>query len=214
MLFAEKIDTGIDPDPRELEHARALGGYHELIQCYGASIPKPDASYRTIFSNSVLEHIPEVKPVLKEAYRLLASGGRFYFTVPSPNFERFTVINLMLEALGMRTLSRSFRRFFNRFWAHYHTYPLEGWVALAKEAGFDLIEAYTYDPARTCLLNTMLTPFALPSKLVKGATNRWFLFPGLRRLLAGPISILAAPLLRGGEHAENGGLVFVALRKP
>jgi hypothetical protein len=50
--------------------------------------------------------------------------------------------------------------------------------------------------------------------MVKALTNRWFLLPGLRRMMAGPISVLAAPLLRGGERAEDGGLVFVALRKP
>ena len=129
ILFAEKLDTGIDPDPHELERARALGAYHELIQCHGASVPKSDGTYRTIFSNSVLEHIPDLAPVRKEAHRLPASGRRFFFTVPSPNFERFTAINLMLEALGLMALSRRFRAFFNRFWMHYHAYPLEAWVA-------------------------------------------------------------------------------------
>ena len=192
ILFAEKLDTGIDPDPHERARARALGAYHELIQCHGASVPKPDGTYRAIFSNSVLEHIPDLAPVRKEAHRLLAPGGRFFFTVPSPNFERFTAINLMLEALGLMALSRRFRAFFNRFWMHYHTYPLEAWVALAKEAGFEVIEACTYDPKRICLFNAALTPFALPSKVVKAMTNRWFLLPGLRRMMAGPISVLAA----------------------
>src|SRR2546428_6343193 len=88
VLFAEKIDTGIDPNERELERAAELGAYVELIACRGDAIPKPDWAYRTIFSNSVLEHIPDLRPVLKEAHRLLMPGGRFYFTVPSPNFER------------------------------------------------------------------------------------------------------------------------------
>jgi SAM-dependent methyltransferase len=188
ILFAEKLDTGIDPDPHELERARALGAYHELIQCHGASVPKSDGTYRTIFSNSV----PDLALVRKEAHRLLASGRRFFFTVPSPNFERFTAINLMLDALGLMALSRRFRAFFNRFWMHYHAYPLEAWVALAKEAGFEVIEACTYDPKRICLFNAALTPFALPSKVVKAMTNRWFLLPGLRRMMAGPISVLAA----------------------
>src|SRR5687768_14968956 len=71
MLFAEKIDTGIDPDGRELDRARALGAYRELIQCRGHAIPKPDGTYRTILSNSVLEHIPDLDSVLMEAHRLL-----------------------------------------------------------------------------------------------------------------------------------------------
>src|SRR5690349_18526514 len=49
-LFAEPIDTGIDPDERELRKAEETGAYRELIRCTGSAIPKPDASYKTIFS--------------------------------------------------------------------------------------------------------------------------------------------------------------------
>lgn len=214
ILFAERIDTGIDPDPGELQRARELGGYGELIECQGAGIPKPDGTYHTVFSNSVLEHIPDVMPVFREAHRLLAPGGKFYFTVPSADFERYTWINLALEILGLTAQSLAFRKFFNRFWRHYHAYDVPGWTGLAQAAGFDVVEAFTYDPARTCLLNTALTPFALPSKFVKNAFNRWHLVPAFRKLVAAPLAVLAAPWLRGGEKAPRGGLVFVSLRKP
>jgi SAM-dependent methyltransferase len=214
VLFAEKIDTGIDPDQRELERARALDAYAELIACRGDSIPKPDGAYRTIFANSVLEHIPDLVPVLKETYRVLAPGGGFYLTVPSADFERFTVINLALEALGLKAQSARFRKFFNAFWSHHHAYSVDGWAALCRDAGFEVVEAYTFAPMRTCLLNTVLTPFALPAKLLKRATNRWTLFPRLRRILLLPLARLAGPILRGGERAADGGLVFVSLRKP
>jgi SAM-dependent methyltransferase len=213
MVFAEKIDTGVDPNARELERARELGAYTELIECYGHDIAKPNGSYRTIFSNSVLEHIPDLDPVLREAYRVLAPGGHFYFTVPSTNFERFTWISLILEKLGLNFLANRYRRFFNRFWSHFHTYPLEGWLARAKSAGFTIVEAYTYDPVRACLLNSALTPLGLIAKIIKKYTNRWVLFPLLRRFVTLPIACLAFPMLRGGEKTENGGLVFVSLRK-
>ena len=54
MLFAEKVDTGIDPNPKEIERARELDIYLELIVCKDDRIPKPDGHYRTIFSNSVV----------------------------------------------------------------------------------------------------------------------------------------------------------------
>jgi SAM-dependent methyltransferase len=214
VLFAEKIDTGVDPDQRELQRARELDAYAELIACRGDSIPKPDGAYRTVFANSVLEHIPDLVPVLKEAHRVLASGGRFYFTVPSPDFERFTVINLALEALGLTAQSMRFRKFFNAFWAHHHAYSADHWIRFCRDAGFEVVEAYTFAPMRTCLLNTLLTPLALPAKIMKGMTNRWTLFPGPRRVLLSPLANLAVPILRGGERAADGGLVFVSLRKP
>ena len=76
VLFTEKIDTGIDPNARELQRAHALGGYHELIECFGDSIPRPDGAYQTVLSNSVVEHIPNLGPVLREAFRLLALEGK------------------------------------------------------------------------------------------------------------------------------------------
>jgi len=213
-LFAENIDTGLDPQAVEIQHATAQGVYDELLQCYGNAVPKPDGHYRTIFSNSVLEHIPDLMPVLKEAHRLLASGGHFYFTVPSQDFERYTVINLTLEGLGLKSLSNRFRSFFNRFWVHYHAYPLEKWIALAKEAGFEVVDAYTYNPKRLCLTNTILTPLSLPAKILKDTTNRWVFFPPLRRVVARLIAGPVKAFLRGGEKAGKGGLVFLSLRKP
>jgi SAM-dependent methyltransferase len=213
VLFEEKIDTGIDPARQELQRARELDAYAELIACRGDCIPKPDGAYRTIFANSVLEHVPNLAPVLKEAHRVLASGGRFYFTVPSSDFERFTVINLTLEALGLTAQSMRFRKFFNAFWAHHHAYSAQHWTELCRDAGFEIVEAYTFAPMRTCLLNTVLTPFALPAKLIKSVTGRWTLLPGLRGVLLLPLANLALPVLRGGERAADGGLVFVSLRK-
>jgi SAM-dependent methyltransferase len=213
VLFAEKIDIGIDPDRDELARASELGAYTELIACRGDAIPKPDGAYRTIFSNSVLEHIPDLEPVLLEAFRLLRPGGRLYFTVPSPDFERYTVINLVLEALGLCELSLRFRKFFNRFWVHHHAYPPEKWAKLGQDAGFEVVEAYTFAPMRTCLLNTILTPLAAPAKLTKMITNQWSLWPALRRAVVVPLARLALPILRGGERSARGGLVFVSLRK-
>jgi SAM-dependent methyltransferase len=187
IVFADVIDTGIDPDSRELKRAAELKAYAELIQCYGNSIPKPDGFYETIFSNSVLEHIPDLKPVLREAHRLLAPSGRFYFTVPSPNFDRFTTVNLLLESLGLDSLAKRYRKFFNSFWKHYHYYALEEWIALARECGFEVGDAYTY--------------------------NRWVILPGLRRILVYPFYIWAEHFLKGSSRANDGGLVFVSLVK-
>ena len=53
ILFAEKLDIGIDINLRELDRARQLGAYVELIHATGDSIPKPDASYNTIISNKI-----------------------------------------------------------------------------------------------------------------------------------------------------------------
>lgn len=214
ILFRDKIDTGIDPNARELDRARELGGYVELIECFGNAIPTPDGSYRTVFSNSVLEHIPDLDPVLREVFRILAPGGHFHFTAPSANFERFNWTSTILSAFGLKSLDARWRRFFNRFWVHYHTYDLAGWEAWARTAGFEVVESRTFAPRHTCMVNSTLTPFGIGAKSLKAATNKWTLSPLLRKILFWPLYTAMRPVLAGAERAENGGLVFLSLRKP
>ena len=40
-------------------------------------LPFPDASFHTVFSNTILHHIPEPRPFLEEAWRVLRPGGAF-----------------------------------------------------------------------------------------------------------------------------------------
>jgi SAM-dependent methyltransferase len=213
MLFKDKIDTGIDLDSKEIERARELGAYKELLQCAGDSIPKPDGSYRTIFSNSVLEHIPDVGPVFQEIYRLLAHGGRLYFTVPSDFFDQYTVVNTFLTNVGFRTTAKRYRKLFNNFWRHYHYYSLSQWKELVLQYDFKIIDAFTYNPRKLCLLNDFLVPFSLPGFVVKKITNRWTLFPYIRRILMFHLSSSFAAFLNNAEKCDQGGLVFMALIK-
>lgn len=213
MVFGERIDTGIDPNRRELERASELGAYHELIECFGDAVPKPDCSYTTIFSNSVLEHIENLEPVLREAYRLLAPGGRMYVTVPTDRFEHLTAVNRALDALGLDNLARRYRVFYNTFWKHYHCLSPDEWRDLMRSCGFEVVTWHTYDPPSVCLLNDLLVPFSAPAALVKRVTNRWTLFPPVRRAVLRPVYRSVSRLLDKGTQAEDGGLVFLSLRK-
>jgi SAM-dependent methyltransferase len=213
ILFREKVDLGIDPNPSELERAKDLGGYKELDQCFGNNINRSDATYQTILSNSVLEHIEQLEPVLNEAYRLLAPGGRFYMTVPSDLFEHYSIVNQMLLMLGLERLAERYRAFFNRFWVHYHAYPVKKWVSLAEKAGFTVVESRSYAPRYLCVLNDFLVPFSILELITKKIFNRWTLFPALRRIIMFPIGLLVRQLVRGADNVERGGLVFLALTK-
>jgi SAM-dependent methyltransferase len=213
ILFPEMIDTGIDPNLNELEQAGKLNVYKELIHCSGAAIPKPGGFYKTILSNSVIEHIPDLGAVLNEAHRLLAPGGRFYFTVPSDLFESYTVIYQLLNAMRCYGWAKRFGRFFNRFWRHYHCYPADQWEEIAIKVGFEIVDRYSYGPRHICILNDMLTLLSVPALATKKLVNRWTLFPWLRRMTLYPIYLTALPSIQSGVKAESGGLVFLALTK-
>jgi SAM-dependent methyltransferase len=212
ILCEDKIDTGIDPQSSEIERARESGAYHELIVCYGDKIPRPDGSYNTIVSNSVLEHIPDLVPVLKEANRLLAPEGRFYITIPSDRLERATAVARVLSAVGLSSLAAYYGKFYNRFWRHYHAYDDAGWRKLFDQADLEVIEHFAYVPRDLSTCYDLLTVAALPGFVAKKAFDRWILLPWLRPLYAGAIERALKACIRG-LNSGDGTLLFYALKK-
>jgi SAM-dependent methyltransferase len=213
IVFAEKIDTGIDPNPKELKRAEDLGGYHELICCWGESIPRPDQSYATIFSNSVMEHIPDIHPVFREVYRLLKSDGTFYITVPSDLFDQYTIGYQLLSFIGLNGCAKKYKALFNRFWRHYHAYSLADWAKQAEKNGFVVKDIFSYDGKKLCLINDLLAPFSFVSFCLKKIINRWSLLPRIRYLALSPLAMLLKPCLEKNQRLEKGGLVFIRLAK-
>lgn len=214
MLFREPIDVGLDPNPREVEYARRNATYDELLCCFGDAIPKPDGAFRTVFSNSVLEHIPDLDAVLREVHRVLAPGGSFYVTVPSDKFDQYSVLFKLLHGVGLKALAERYRRFFNRFWHHYHFHSPDGWRQRFEGHGFRVEECHAYGPRALCVMNDFLVPFCLPSMVLKKLLNRWTLFPGLRRYVLAPLAAVADLASKRATHAARGGLVFVHAVKP
>ena len=214
VLFKEDIDVGVDLDAAELERCKNHGKHKELILSGANQIPKPDKYFKTIFANSVLEHIPDVQGVLKEAARLLADDGKIYFTLPTEKFEQYTLGFQLLSMLKLKDLAKSFTRFFNRFWKHYHCHDRAGWSRLFEEHGLRVSDCREYDPKISCLLNDSLIPLGFFSFLSRKFFQRWFLIPPLRRLAAPLLTIVFYPwIARNIEDGQQGGLIFFELQK-
>lgn len=215
ILFSEKIDTGIDMNLRELARAQQLGAYIELIHASGDSIPKPSGFYKTIISNSVLEHIPDLGPVLREIHRLLTPDGRFYMTVPTPYFEYNTIMNQLLTFLELHNLAAKYRNFCSKFvWQQCHYHSLSGWADLVSDFGFKVVESTTYNPKSIGLMNDFLYPFGVVGLINKKLFNRWVLFPSLRRLWIYPLYILVrSSFFNKTDSSGQDGLAFLILKK-
>lgn len=213
VLFVDRVNTGIDYDPAEIGRARQHDRYDELICCGGASIPKENCSFETIFSNSVLEHIPDVLPVLREQYRLLRPGGRFYVTIPTDRWEKASIPARAFRAVGLAGLADKYARSYNSFWRHYHAYPEERWIALFQNVGFEVVDKKTYAPPDVTTLLDGLTFVAGPAIVTKKIAGRWIVLPALRRILAPALSLAAARMLRACDGAGEGNLLFLALTK-
>jgi ubiquinone/menaquinone biosynthesis C-methylase UbiE len=76
---AGAIVTGIDLTPRHAEIARAhlssAGLEGTVVQGDAESLPFDSGSFDRVSSNGVLHHTPGIEPALKEANRVLKSGG-------------------------------------------------------------------------------------------------------------------------------------------
>lgn len=212
-LFDEKINTGIDPNKRELRRAKELNNYHELINCYGDNIPKENGVYNTAFSNSALEHVEDLEPVLKEVHRLLSKNGSFYVTLPTDKFDQYSIVNQILIKIGLKSWGRKYRSFFNKFWRHYHYYPPEKWEKIFEKVGFRVVECIEYGPKEICLVDDFLVPFSFFSWLTKRIFNKWIIFTSWRKLYISPIQHFLSKLLKKSIAVQNGGLVFFKLKK-
>jgi len=212
-LFVDKVKTGIDPNSNELQRAKISGLYNELINCYGDFIPKERNCYNTIISNSVLEHIPDLQPVLKEVYRLLTDDGHFFVTLPTDKFDQYSIFNQVLLKLRLNETAQKYRFIFNKFWRHYHYYSPDEWKKIFNQAGFEVVDEIEYGTKQICLLDDFLVLFSGFSFLTKKILNRWILFPNFRRRYMRCISFFLKKIIRQSIYIKNGGLIFLNLKK-
>jgi predicted TPR repeat methyltransferase len=83
--FAKEVDhfIGIDLSPRMIERARLTGLYAQLEvtgMVQGLS-SKPDASAELVLAADAMVYLADIAPLLREARRVLVSGGLLAFTM-------------------------------------------------------------------------------------------------------------------------------------
>ncbi|MFQ6101713.1 MAG: class I SAM-dependent methyltransferase [Anaerolineae bacterium] len=182
LAFDGPLEAGFDPWWGPLIEARQRGAYHVLSQAEGARMPYPDGYFATVVSNSVLEHIHQVQPVLAEVARVLQPGGWFYFCVPGPNFLPFLSVGWAFDRAGLRFLGEAYRRFFNRISRHHHCDGAEVWERRLEAAGLRLVRWWPYFSRRALTVLEWGHYLGLPSLVCKKLTGRWVLCPSRANL--------------------------------
>lgn len=212
VAFPEGLDVGMDPWWRPLRTARSQGMYDLLASASGTAMPYPTAHFATVISNSVLEHIPGLLPVLAEVGRILRPGGWFHFCVPGPNFRRYLSVARFLKTVGLNRPAEAYQRLFDRISRH-HTYaPPSQWAQWLEDAGLSLTRWWPYFSPRALAALEWGHPLGIPSLMAKALTGRWLLVPTRWNLR------LTEALLRPYYEAQPGGegayLFFVARKLP
>jgi SAM-dependent methyltransferase len=179
VAFDHPLAAGVDPWAAPLWEARRRrpNAYRLLTQADGAALPFPAGHFASAVSNSVLEHIPTLEPVLREAARVLKPGAPFVFCSPSDYFLQFLSIAGALHRVGLRGPARAYEAFFNRISRHYHCDGLAVWRARLEAAGFRVEKHWYYFSAGALRTLEWWHYWGLPALVVKSLTGRWLLAP-------------------------------------
>lgn len=177
VAFPHRLTAGVDPALGVLREARDRGAYRLLAQGLGDALPFGSGQFATVISNSVLEHIPEVDPVLSEISRVLQPGGRFIFCVPSEHFAEMLFFPQLFRWLRLERLARGYEAYFNRISRHQHCDGSEVWQTRLTVASLQLTGSFYYFSERAQHALDLGHYFGAPSLVIKKLSGRWILVP-------------------------------------
>jgi len=177
IAFNEEVSVGLDPWTGPVRQAGREGKYHQVVQGNGDQIPFEDEYFSSAVSNSVLEHIPELDPVLEELSRVLKPDAPFIFCVPNENFLATLSISNWLDRVGLHALARGYRGFFNRISRHQHCDSRAVWQERLAKHGFIIEDQWDYFSPRSLAILEWGHYLGLPSLVCHFLFRRWILLP-------------------------------------
>lgn len=211
VTFQRTLTIGLDPWWRPLQEARQTTQYRWLTNANGAAAPFKDDSFATIISNSVLEHIPELEPVLCEVARILKPGGYFYFCVPSPQFREFLSGARFLDSIKASKLAEAYRKLFDQISRHHSYYTPNEWISKLERAGLSIQRWWAYFSPEALTALEWGHPLGLPALLAKKLSGHWLLANKAWNIR------LTEHLLKSfymEQPSETGAYLFFVVHKP
>jgi len=145
IIFDDGVNIiGLDISKRDIIKAKGRGNYRELIIGDAQRLPFSDRSVDVMFSNSVLEHIPDMSMVLKEASRILQKNGKLVFTVPDDQLGNYLFLYVLAERAGLKGFARWYRKRRNQLLNHFHCYSPKVWECKLNKADLSMVYANYY----------------------------------------------------------------------
>ncbi len=153
ILFDKPFDYNVDNgEANDLHIAIEKKRYKKVLVESAEHMSLKDDSLNFVFSNSVVEHIPDIEAVLSEVSRTLKKDGVFVFTSPSDKFKKYLYVSHLLSSVGLTKLAQKYEDKRNKMLNHYHTYSHTKWTKLLKKHGLIIKEYAYYIDHETALL--------------------------------------------------------------
>jgi SAM-dependent methyltransferase len=204
---------GNDIAAAELPGARDSGVYFRGVQfADGHALPYPDDFFGSVYSNSVVEHIPDPHNVLPELSRVLRPGGVIVFTVPSDHFRK------LLDGYRTapdKTAAEAYAKSIDEKFAHHHYHTADEWRVLFATVGIKLTEArYYIAPEAVAQWDRMNREYNIGGRsLFNMAASPRLKGLGYQALMARQVHAKLLPKLRPFYDAKNresgGGYLIV-----
>ncbi len=205
-----QIEVGIDVNEDDLKKALDGKRYKKLLYADARNLPFKDNSYKTVVSVSVMEHIESCEKVIKEVHRVLKKGGKFVFSVPTPEMKEYLLVYSFLKSIGLKDSAESYWKFHKNIFKHVNLQTHTWWEDKLKKAGFEIVKKEgTLSPTHLRLHEAFLVT-ALPSQIGKT-------FVGKRLVMMVDFRSKILPFLFGGllkqDTDSNINMFFVARKK-
>lgn len=197
------IDVGLDVEHSRQPEARKLGIYANLVTYNGKKFPFPSASFATVMSNCVLEHIPNLGQVVGEMYRVLVPGGTLVVSVMAKPWEDYLV--------GSMVMGNSYRHWMRKKQVHVHLLPVRDWTNVFTHAGFRVEKKIGYLSPAACRLIDVGHYVSWPSLFSYVLFKKWVLWKFLGSWY--PVRWLTR-VIGPDVPLHQAGAIFFVLIKP
>lgn len=207
----QKFDWGIDLSPNEISIAKKSGSYRNSKVANVYNLPFADQTFKTVFSNSVIEHIPNLETALSEISRVLKTNGNLIITVPTPYLTSYLAGVSFFSSLKLTPLASLYGRFFNKMFAHYNLYDHKSWQKLLINHKLKLTRHTYYHTPRMIRTHEFLSYLSFPYIISKFFLGYWLTFPKLRKILIVPwLKKILYPIYLEDSKKQGGSVLLVA----
>lgn len=199
----QKFDFGLDVAGSRNSTAESNSIYKHVVTYDGTHIPFKTNYFPSIVSNSTLEHVSDIKLVLKEIVRVLKPGGYLYTTViAKPWAEHY---------FGNKIIGKYYEKWMTEKEVHVNLYTYNEWNQAFRHAGLKIIDCIGHANPIISTWTDVLHYTGIPNLISYRLFNKWVLWPSLNETLF-PVRYFCR-LVSENVAVSKSAALFYKLRK-
>lgn len=203
-VIFDAVAAGIDLQYTEIQKARKHAEYKELFVADATKIGVKKEKFDLLFSNSVVEHIPDQENLWREITRVVKKKGFIIVTVPTTHFIPYS---FFLVKKVFPNKCQEWERRINKSIKHYHYFNLERFQNIARENELSVVDYQCYGGKwLTAVTNIFLRTYQLRI----GKTEAGF---KIHKILAAVMRPILYFMTKYQRRKEGSGLAILLRRE-